>query len=217
PPSRGAANDSRRVGKEGTNQDQFDIRLDPRFSDNDQIFGRYSFFNEEATPAPPLPDGSGNITQGALGLQKSRGYQALGNYLHVFSQQIVNELRAGYTRRSIDRRELLLDSPPSQSLGLPGIPQSAAFQNELPTFTIAGLQQLGPSTNTDSLFNTDVIQIFDSVGWQHARHSMKFGVDFRVERLNVLQPPSPTGVFNFTAPFSSSSGTQNTIGTQPKN
>jgi hypothetical protein len=46
---------------------------------------------------------------------------------------------------------------------------------------------------------------------------MKFGVDFRVERLNVLQPPSPTGIFNFTAPFSNSRGTTNTIGAQPGN
>ena len=211
PTSAGAANNFRRVANEGTDQDQFDIRLDHRFSDNDQIFGRYSFFNEDATPVTPLPDGSGNITQGALGFQKSRGYQTVGNYVHVFSQRVVNELRVGYTRRSIDRRALLLDSPPSQSLGLPGIPQNAAFQNELPTFTIAGLQQLGPSANTNTLFNTDVIQIFDSVGWQHARHSMKFGVDFRLQRLNVLQPPSPTGIFNFTAPFSNSRGTPNTV------
>jgi len=217
PTSTGAANNFRRVANEGINQDQFDVRLDHRFSDNDQIFGRFSFFNEDATPVTPLPDGSGNITQGALGFQKGRGYQAVGNYLHVFSQRIINELRVGYTRRSIDRRALLLDSPPSQSLGLPGIPQNAAFENELPTFTIAGLQQLGPSANTNTLFNTDVIQVFDSVGWQHARHSMKFGVDFRLERLNVLQPPSPTGIFNFTAPFSNSRGTTNTIGTQPGN
>src|SRR4030095_9431149 len=217
PTSAGAANNFRRVANEGTDQDQFDIRLDHRFSDNNHVFGRFSFFNEDATPVTPLADGSGNITQGALGFQKSRGYQAVGNYLHVFSQRIINESRVGYTRRSIDRRALLLDSPASQSLGLPGIPQNAAFQNELPTFTIAGLQQLGPSANTDSLFNTDVIQVFDSVGWQHARHSMKFGVDFRLERLNVLQPPAPTGIFNFTAPFSNSRGTTNTIGAQPGN
>lgn len=217
PTSTGAANNFRRVANERTNQDQFDVRLDHRFSERAQLFGRFSFFNENATPVTPLPEGSGNITQGALGLQKSRGYQAIGNYQQVLSTNAVNELRIGYTRRSIDRRALLLDAPPSQSLGLPGIPQNAAFQNELPTFTIAGLQQLGPSTNTDSLFNTSMTQVFDAVGWQHNRHSLKFGVDFRAERLNVLQPPSPTGIFNFTAPFSNSRGTPNTVGTQPGN
>src|SRR5262249_2366954 len=132
PTSAGAANNFRRVANEGTDQDQFDVRLDHRFSDNDQIFGRYSFFNEDATPVAPLPEGSVNTPQGRAGFQKRRGYQAVGNYLHVFSQRVVNELRFGYTRRSIDRRALLLGSPPSQSLGLPGIPQNAAFQNELP-------------------------------------------------------------------------------------
>jgi hypothetical protein len=215
PTSAGAANNFRRLAHEGTNQDQFDIRLDHRFSDRDQVFGRYSFFNEDATPVTPLPDGSGAITQGTFGDQKSRGYQAVGNYVHIFAKPFVNELRFGYTRRSIDRRALLLATPPSESLGLPGIPQNAAFEDELPTFTIAGLQQLGPSANTDSLFNTDVWQVFDSLGWQRGRHSMKFGADFRVERLNVLQPPEPTGIFNFTAPFSNSRGTNNTIGTQP--
>ncbi|HEX9002054.1 MAG TPA: TonB-dependent receptor, partial [Blastocatellia bacterium] len=217
PTSTGAANNYRRVANERTNQDQFDVRLDHRFSDRNNLFGRFSFFNEDATPVTPLPEGSGNITQGALSAQKSRGYQVVGNYQRVVSTRFLNELRVGYTRRSLDRRALLLDAPPSQSLGIPGIPQNAAFQNELPTFTIAGLQQLGPSANTNSLFNTDVTQIFDSLGWQRARHSLKFGVDFRVERLNVLQPPSPTGIFNFTAPFSNSRGTANTVGTQPGN
>ena len=217
PTSAGAANNFRRVANETTNQDQFDVRLDHRFSDRNKLFGRLSFFNEDATPVTPLPDGSGSITQGALGVQKSRGYQAVGNYQKVISANVLNELRAGYTRRSLDRRALLLDAPPSQSLGIPGIPQNGAFQNELPTFTIAGLQQLGPSANTDSLFNTDVTQVFDSLGWQRGRHSLKFGGDFRVERLNVVQPPSPTGIFNFTAPFSNSRGTQNTVGTQPGN
>ncbi len=217
PTATGAANNYRRVGNERTNQDQFDVRLDHQFSDRRQIFGRFSFFNEDAAPVTPLPDGSGNITQGTTGLQKSRGYQAVGNYQQVFSANFLNELRVGYTRRSIDRRALLLDAPPSQSLGLPGIPQNAAFQNELPTFTIAGLRQLGPSANTNSLFDTDVTQIFDAVGWQRGHHSMKFGLDFRLERLNVLQPPSPTGIFNFTAPFSNSRNTPNTVGTQPGN
>lgn len=217
PTSAGAANNYRRVDNERTDQDQFDARLDHRLFNNDQLFGRISFFNEDATPVTPLPEGSGNIAQGALGVQKSRGVQAVGNYQHIFSANLLNELRFGYTRRSIDRRALLLDAPPSQSLGLPGIPQNSAFQNELPTFTIAGLQQLGPSANTNSLFNTDVTQIFDAMSWQRGRHSMKFGMDFRVARLNVLQPPSPTGIFNFTAPFSNARGTANTIGAQPGN
>jgi hypothetical protein len=217
PTATGAANNFRRLENEGTDQDQFDVRLDHYLSDGAQIFGRFSLFNEDATPVTPFPDGSGSITAGALADQKSRGYQAVVNHTSTFSTRFLNNLRFGYTRRSIARSALLLDAPPSQSLGIPGIPEKSAFKNELPTFTIAGLQQLGPSANTDSLFNTSVVQVFDSFGWQKGRHSLKLGFDFRAERLNVLQPPSPTGLFNFTAPFSNSRGTPNTIGTQPGN
>src|SRR6185437_16041646 len=97
-----------------------------------------------------------------------------------------------------------LDSAPSQSLGIPGIPTNGAFQNTLPTFAIAGLQQLGPSANTASDFRTDVTQIFDAFSQQRGRHSLKFGIDWRWERLDVIQPPSPTGNFSFSTLFTNS-------------
>lgn len=221
PTSSGAANNFRRIANETTDQDQFDVRIDHALSERDQLFGRYSFFSEFATPVTPLPDGSGNITQGVLGRQRSRGYQLVIGETHVFNGAMINQFRFGYTGRSIDRRMLLLDSRPSeslaQSLGIPGIPTNGAFDNELPTFLPAGLQQLGPSANTDSLFNTSMTQVFDSLSLQRGRHSIKLGLDYRAERLNVLQPPSPTGSFSFTAPFTNSRGTLNTLGTQPGN
>lgn len=214
PTSAGAANNFRRVGNEGLDQDQFDVRLDHRFSERDQIFGRYSFSTQTFTPVTPLPEGSGLITTGTLGLEDSGAHQFVGNYVRIFSPTVVNELRFGYTRRSIDRTTLQTDES-QQGTAIPGIPSNAAFQSTLPTFTIAGFQQLGPSANTNSQFNTDVIQVYDAVGVQLGKHSTKFGVDFRLERLNVLQPPQPTGLFNFTAPFTNSRGTTNTVGTQP--
>jgi len=90
------------------------------------------------------------------------------------------------------------------SLQLPGIPTNGAFNETLPTFSIAGLQQLGPSANTASNFRTDVTQIFDAVSLQRGRHSVKFGLDFRWERLDVIQPPSPTGSFSFNTLFTNS-------------
>src|SRR6185369_11772351 len=64
PTSAGAANNFTRIGTENTGQDQFDARLDHRFSPTDQIYGRYSFAKDLTSPVTPLPDGSGNITSG---------------------------------------------------------------------------------------------------------------------------------------------------------
>jgi hypothetical protein len=204
PTSSGAANNFTRIGTEDTDQDQFDGRVDHRFSDKNQIYGRFSFAKDLTAPVTPLPEGSGNITSGVTGLTDTRAHSFAGNYVHVFNSRALNELRIGYTRRSIEREATALDAPPSESLQLPGIPTNGAFDNTLPTFSIAGLQQLGPSANTASNFRTDVTQIFDAVSLQRGRHSIKFGLDFRWQRLDVIQPPSPTGNFSFSTLFTNS-------------
>ncbi|HYK91101.1 MAG TPA: carboxypeptidase regulatory-like domain-containing protein, partial [Acidobacteriota bacterium] len=210
PTSPGTANNYTRVGSEGDAQDQFDGRIDHRFSDKDQISGRYSYARDHMTPVTPLPDGSGNITNGAIADTVTTGHSVAASYLHSFSATLTNELRFGYTRRSIDRAALLLKAAPSEALGLPGIPPNGGFSNELPTFVISGFQQLGPSANTDSNFRTDVMELIYQLFKQSGRHSLKAGLDFRWERLDIVQPPSPTGLFQFSNLFTDLPGTTGT-------
>jgi Carboxypeptidase regulatory-like domain len=212
PTTSGSANNFTRIGNEPDNQDQFDFRLDQQFSTRDHVFGRFSYAKDVTSPVTPLPDGSGNITAGVTGPTDTRVISIAGNYVHILSPTLLNELRLGYTRRKNERQATQLDAAPSQSLQLPGIPTNGAFQNTLPTFAIAGLQQLGPSANTASDFRTDVTQVFDALSKQKGRHSLKFGLDFRWERLDVIQPPSPTGNFTFSTLFTNSQALP-TIGT----
>lgn len=206
----GTANNYRRVANEAQDQDQFDTRIDHRFSSKDQVFGRYSYARDNNDPVTPLPNGSGSITTGAIALTKTTGQSLSSSYLHIFNNSLTNEFRFGYTRRTIDRQALLLDRPPSESLKLPGIPSNAAFQNELPTFVIDGFQQIGVSANTNSDFLTDVTQIVNTVSIQKGKHSIKAGIDFRWERLDIIQPPSPTGSFRFSSLFTDLPGTPGT-------
>ena len=206
------ANNLRRVANEPDNQDQFDIRLDHRFSSRDQVFGRYSYFKDFTSPVTAFENGSGTVAAGSLatGPQDTLAQAMVGNYQHTFSPTLMNELRFGYTRRHVERAALLLSSPPSDSLNLPGIPSNGAFNDEFPTFLIAGFQQLGPPANTDSSFRTDVTEIADTAAWQHGRHTLKFGIDNRISRLDVLQPPSPTGSFTFSTLFTNLNGVTGT-------
>jgi hypothetical protein len=98
----------------------------------------------------------------------------------------------------------------SAALGLPGIPSTAQFPNTLPTVLVAGYQQLGSPPNTATDFSTSVTQIADTLTWVTGRHTIRMGGDLRWERLDVLQPPSPTGSFTFSNLFSDLPGTPNT-------
>ncbi len=198
PTSSGTANNYRRTANEIDNQDQWDARVDHRISTRDQLFGRLSYFRDGFVPVTPLPEGSG-VTSGTLGPQDTTAWAFASSYQHTFSSTVLNELRIGDTRRSVTRSATSLPTTASDALGIPGIPTSAQFPNTLPTFLVSGYQQLGSPPNTASDFHTDVTEVADTLTWVKSRHTIKAGWDWRWERLDVVQPPSPTGSFTFNA------------------
>ena len=174
PTAAGTANNYTRVADETDSQHQVDGRIDHRASDRDQLFARLSFARSAFTPVAPLPDGSGAITSGTTGPQRTRAFAAASSYQRTVGSSGFNELRAGYTRRAISRRGV-----------------------DLPTYGIAGYQQLGSPPNTATEFRTDVTELVDAFTWVRGRHAWKAGLDFRWSRLDALQPPSPNGSYSF--------------------
>ncbi len=199
PTAPGTANNFSRTDNEIDNQNQWDARIDHRFgSHRDQAFGRLTYFRDHVLPVTPLPDGSG-VTSGTPGPQETTAWAFASSYQHGFSSNVFNEVRIGDTRRTVGRTAAQLPTSPGAALGLRGIPTNAQFSQTLPAFLIAGYQQLGSPPNTATNFNTSVSQVADSLTWVKGRHTMKLGLDWRWERLNVIQPPSPTGSFTFNA------------------
>jgi hypothetical protein len=209
PTASGTANNYRRTANETDDQNQFDARIDQRISNGDQVFARLSHFDGEFLPVTPLPDGSG-VTTGTLGPQDTKAWSFASSYQRSFSASLLNELRIGDTRRTVARTAAAISSATGADLGIPGIPATARFSNTLPTFLISGYQQLGSPPNTATNFNTSVSEVADTLTWVKGRHTMKMGLDWRWERLNVIQPPSPTGSFTFNALGSDLPGVANT-------
>ena len=201
PTNTATANNYSRTANEIDDQDQGDVRIDHKFATGrDQAFGRLTHFRGHAEPVTAFPDGSGTILAGsvAVGPQDTTAWAFASNYQHTFSANLLNEVRIGDTRRAVQRSAVSLSSPAGAALNIPGIPSSAQFPNTMPTFAPNGYQQLGSPNNTASDFSTSVTQIADSLTWLKGRHTMKMGLDWRWERLNVVQPPSPTGSFAFS-------------------
>jgi len=213
PTSAGTANNYSRTANEIDDQDLGDMRLDHKFaSGRDQVFERLTHFRNRAVPVTALPDGSGTIQPGsvAVGPQDTRAWAFASNYQHTFSTNLLNEVRFGDTRRTVERTAVALPAPAGAALNIPGIPSNAQFRNTMPTFAPNGFQQLGSPMNTASTFDTSVTQIADSLTWLKGRHTVKMGFDWRWERLNVNQPPWPTGSFVFSTVGSDLPGVANT-------
>ena len=194
------ANNYRRLGNDGTAADQLDGRIDHYFSSNHRFFTRYSFMRDDSTPTRPLPDGSGALASGVIGDTLTRADSLVAEHSWTVAPAAVNLLRFGFTRRRFERESLRTGQSASQVSLVPNIPVTS-FADVLPTFDVVGYQQLGPPASANSRFSTSVTQLIDTFAWINRRHSLKAGADIRLQNLDALQPPSPSGNFRFTNVF----------------
>lgn len=190
------ANNYRRLGNDNTAADQFDGRLDRYWGERHRVFGRYSYLRDDTRPVKPLEDGSGLLTAGTIGDTLTRADSVALEHTWTVSPSAVNQLRFGYTRRKFDRQSLR----GAGTAGIPNLP-TGSFADVLPVFDIVGLQQLGPSPSANAAFTTSVTQFLDNFSQVRGAHSTKYGFDIRLQTLDVLQPPNPTGNFQFTNIF----------------
>lgn len=210
PTSGGTANNYRRVDNEQVDQDLASVRLDAQLpSGRDRLFARLTRFRETFAPVTPLPDGSG-ATPGTPGPQRTASWALASGHQHVFAFGAVHDVRFGDTRRSVERSAAQLATAASVGLGLPGIPATGRFSRTLPAVVIAGYQTLGSPPNTSTDFATSVTQVAETFTWPRGRHTVKLGADLRWQRLDIVQPASPTGMFTFSSLFTDLPGAANT-------
>ena len=212
PTSAGTANNYRRLDNETVDQDQFNVRVDHHFPGNrDQVFGRLTRFQENFIPVTPLPDGSGVVTVGALGPQKTTAWAFASSYQRTISNRLFNELRIGDTSRA--------GRPAARPISTARLrPASAcqAFRRTLSSQTHCRQFSSGATSSSDRRRTRRATsarastQVADTLTWLKGRHTLKMGGDLRWERLDVVQPPSPTGSFTFSNLFTDQPGVANT-------
>lgn len=199
-PNVAGANNYVRTATEPDNQDQADFRIDRYFGDRHRIFARSTFFLDDDNPVAPLPDGSGSLASGVIGHAKTRGEAFAGDYNWTLSPAMLHQARFGYSRRGLDQSSLQ-----NGGITIPGLPANS-FPSVLPTFTVTGFQQIGPTTAANSNFTTSITEYLDTFTVIRGRHTFKFGADLRREALDVLNPPNPTGSFAFTTTGTNATG-----------
>ena len=180
-----------------TNVNQFDVRIDQNFSEKDQLFVRYSFFDSPTFSPGPFTgyaDGGGFNN----GEQKSRPQGAALSWTHSFSPTVINEARIGWTRESVVRTQAYgndTDNIPGQ-FGIQGIPQEVG-NGGLPNFEIGGLSQLGSAEWLVSSRYSRTFQITDNLTKIYGSHSFKGGVEIQQIQFPWIAPPYSRGEFDY--------------------
>ena len=156
-------------------------RLDYNISDNDSIFGRYTFSDSELLPPTLLPKfgGEENIRLHYVTLQ----------YTHIFSPTVLNTARFGLARNDRKQRAVQLepldpsldfnDRWPFGAGGGIGVAELAAG--------ISG-EPLATNVLTPIVLVKNNFEYADTIDWTAGRHTIKTGVKIsRVQYNNDLQ------------------------------
>ena len=188
----------------GTNRDsqnQFDIKIDHRFSESKLLSTKYAERRDNSHSFTCFPNEADPCTGGPV--QEHDHLFAL-NYTQTFSPTLVMNLSYGFTRGHVNERGITGDFPklnPVTDLGLPSYMLVSRYP-QIPNIGINGYLAAGGSnigTQTFSIIKEgqETHTALGSLNWVRGKHELKFGGEMRVHRINFTQPGWPGGAFSF--------------------
>jgi hypothetical protein len=190
------------VSKDNVNQ--FDVRIDHNFSERNQVFARYSYFDEPRLKPGPFTgfaDGGG-FNQGD---EHIRNQGAALSYTHSFSPTLINEARVGFNREHVTRLQPFGNdtSDIPGKFGIPGILQTKG-NGGLPPIIVGGLNpQLGGSEWLVSERFSSTYQITENLTKVYNTHTFKGGLEIQRISFPWIAPPWSRGHFEFDGVYSS--------------
>ncbi|HEX9112594.1 MAG TPA: TonB-dependent receptor [Terriglobales bacterium] len=187
--------------KKSLDQNNFDVRVDHRFTEKDDFFARVSYEDQPiVTPGPftNFLDGGG-FTAG----KQDNAYRSVAiSETHAFSPKFVNEFRLGYNRINSHRSEPFSNTDVSGQLGLLGVPFTSGFGG-LPSMCFVSYACIGASDFLPSIEKQNSYVINENLIWIRGRHSLKFGIEIRKEQFTMFQNSAPRGDLSFGPDFTS--------------
>lgn len=150
-------------------------KLDHRLSDRDQFNLRYSLYDMSSLNSRNV-GGLGALSRGT-NLNDRDQTLALNN-IATITPNIVNETRVQYTRSR-------LSAPVNDLVG--------------PAVNISGVANFGTAGSSPTGRDIDLYEVVNNVSAQHGSHSIKAGVDFLYNDINIVFPGIQQGQYTFSS------------------
>jgi hypothetical protein len=176
------------------NSETFDVRLDHSLSGRSELTGRYSVSDRRL--AEPF---AGNAFAQFPGYGNSVPHRAQNSMLghtHVFSPNLINELRLGYNRVAIQVNQQNQNIDLNRTVGLPTFAQRPR-QLGLSYISVLGYSPLGDEYNNPQASASNTYQLVNSTTWTNGRTIWKFGTDIRKFDQRAFRDVQSRGLINF--------------------
>ncbi|MDP2998333.1 MAG: carboxypeptidase regulatory-like domain-containing protein [Bryobacterales bacterium] len=182
-------------------QTQVSVRIDHNISDRQRIFGRYGHLFRDQNFNPIIVGQTSIPPEGTSNLEYlTRGFSNVGlDDTYTFSPSFIGSLRYGFVRKT-QRSIRGAVGLPTDSLGLPTILTANQATNGWPTFNLGeNIPTLGSQLSFVANEQHSLMAAFTKLT---GKHSLKFGIDYRLQRYNQNSPGSAApGNFTFNSVF----------------
>ena len=178
--------------------DQYNVRLDHRFSQSDLIYGTFSN-SDETLLAPALRPLGGDIYP-----QTDRLYTV--TYTRIISPSKVNEFRFGYNRSVTYRTAETSNTRDYAKLDF-GLKNTSPnpFDFGVPDFNPTGFNGVG--SLSEAIGATDAnIQFTDNFSWNTRKHNIRLGLTISRQRYDQITDFSGNPSFNYDGRFTGVQG-----------
>ena len=180
----------------------FDVKVDPRFTEKDQTFFRYSHHGSVQDVPGSLPKPAVGGTN-AFASSRYPMQQFVGSYTRTVNANQVNEFRAGVTRLRIDSINPNYGDNISDQVGIPGVNAGAdPVHSGLAQIVLSGFQSLGDPPNAPAIIVSENYQVNDNYTAIKGNHTIKFGGEFTRRHYNLFQFTATHGTFGFGPTYS---------------
>ncbi len=180
--------------------DQFDIKIDHRFTQNNLMSAKFSYQYNHGLGL----DCFKNFTdpcQGGPGWNNAHLFAI--NDTHTFSPSLLMNVTLGFTRGvwHIDSYNPHGTDDPLGTLGFPSYLQANGFKGVpaifIDEYKAAGYTNIGTDPYGNYRLGQDTGQLGVTLDKVLRSHEIKFGFDGRIHQINYIQTNAPVGFFSF--------------------
>ncbi|HZT28327.1 MAG TPA: TonB-dependent receptor [Bryobacteraceae bacterium] len=171
--------------------DQGNLRFDQKVSEKNSFFLRYTYNRRENF-------NPGNYPQNGGYTQDNRVHNVAFSDTHIFSPNVINELRLGYTRFYNANIPQGLGTNYTALSGITGFELTSLNFPGFPQLSISGYSGIAGNAFQPLINPTNMYEIVDGLSWIKGSHTVKFGTDLRDYRFTSTNSAYSRGNFAFT-------------------
>lgn len=185
------------AGSNRSRNDQWDLKIDQSFNENNRLSAKFSRGMNSSTSANPFKNALDPTVEPGV----THAHLFAINFTRTLSPNTLLNISYGFTRRFDDFKDPVVDS--AAMLGMPAYMQTSGFKTA-PSIAIENYYSAMPDNANIGAMAWGILRqspethhLLGILSHQRGQHDMRMGGEGRMHRISFVQPGEQQGYFQF--------------------